>query len=40
VALTGGIAMIHGFDRIVTTHAGSLPRSPELRDLVLAKANG
>jgi hypothetical protein len=40
VALTGGIAMIYSSDRILMTHAGSLPRSPELRDFVLAKANG
>lgn len=32
--------MIYSSDRILTTHAGSLPRPPELRDLVLAKANG
>ena len=32
--------MIHSSDRILTTHAVSLPRSPELRVLVLAKANG
>jgi 5-methyltetrahydropteroyltriglutamate--homocysteine methyltransferase len=27
-------------DRILTTHAGSLPRPSDLRDMVLAKANG
>ena len=27
-------------DRILTTHAGSLPRSPELRELVYARAEG
>ena len=27
-------------DRILTTHAGSLPRSEELRELVLARAEG
>ena len=32
--------MFYSTDRILTTHAGSLPRPPELRDLVLAKANG
>src|SRR4051794_34736109 len=35
-----GIAMIYSSDRILTTHAGSLPRPPELRELVAAKANG
>jgi len=29
-----------GADRILTTHAGALPRSPELRELVLARAEG
>jgi 5-methyltetrahydropteroyltriglutamate--homocysteine methyltransferase len=32
--------MLHSTDRILTTHAGSLPRPPDLRDMVLAKANG
>ena len=32
--------MLYSTDRILTTHAGSLPRPPELRDMVLAKANG
>src|SRR3954454_17692019 len=27
-----GIAMIYSSDRILTTHAGSLPRQPELRE--------
>ena len=40
MAVTGGSAMIYSSDRILTTHAGSLPRPPELRDLVLAKVNG
>jgi 5-methyltetrahydropteroyltriglutamate--homocysteine methyltransferase len=33
-------SMLYSTDRILTTHAGSLPRPPELRDMVLAKANG
>jgi 5-methyltetrahydropteroyltriglutamate--homocysteine methyltransferase len=32
--------MLYSTDRILTTHAGSLPRPQELRDMVLAKANG
>ena|SRR5260221_8758448 len=32
--------MLYSTDRILTTHAGSLPRPPELREMVLAKANG
>jgi 5-methyltetrahydropteroyltriglutamate--homocysteine methyltransferase len=32
--------MLYSTDRILTTHAGSLPRPPELRDMVLGKANG
>jgi 5-methyltetrahydropteroyltriglutamate--homocysteine methyltransferase len=32
--------MIYSTDRILTTHAGSLPRPPELRDMVLAQARG
>jgi 5-methyltetrahydropteroyltriglutamate--homocysteine methyltransferase len=32
--------MLYSSDRILTTHAGSLPRPPELRDMVSAKANG
>jgi 5-methyltetrahydropteroyltriglutamate--homocysteine methyltransferase len=32
--------MLYSRDRILTTHAGSLPRPPALRDMVLAKANG
>jgi 5-methyltetrahydropteroyltriglutamate--homocysteine methyltransferase len=32
--------MLYSTDRILTTHAGSLPRPADLRDLVLAKANG
>jgi 5-methyltetrahydropteroyltriglutamate--homocysteine methyltransferase len=31
--------MLYSTDRILTTHAGSLPRPQELRDMVLAKAN-
>ena len=31
--------MLYSTDRILTTHAGSLPRPPELRDMVLAKAD-
>ena len=27
-------------DRILTTHAGSLPRPPGLKEMVLAKSNG
>ncbi len=32
--------MLYGTDRILTTHAGSLPRPSDLRELVLAKASG
>jgi 5-methyltetrahydropteroyltriglutamate--homocysteine methyltransferase len=32
--------MQHSTDRILTTHAGSLPRPPELREMVVAKAAG
>jgi 5-methyltetrahydropteroyltriglutamate--homocysteine methyltransferase len=32
--------MLYSTDRILTTHAGSLPRPPELRDMVVAKARG
>jgi 5-methyltetrahydropteroyltriglutamate--homocysteine methyltransferase len=32
--------MIQSIDRIVTTHAGSLPRPPGLREMVLAAARG
>jgi 5-methyltetrahydropteroyltriglutamate--homocysteine methyltransferase len=32
--------MLYSTDRILTTHAGSLPRPPDLRDMVMAKANG
>jgi 5-methyltetrahydropteroyltriglutamate--homocysteine methyltransferase len=32
--------MIYSTDRILTTHAGSLPRPADLRDMVLAKARG
>ena len=32
--------MLYSTDRILTTHAGSLPRPPDLRDLVAAKASG
>jgi 5-methyltetrahydropteroyltriglutamate--homocysteine methyltransferase len=32
--------MLYSNDRIMATHAGALPRPPDLRDLVLAKANG
>src|SRR6202162_5697579 len=32
--------MIRSTDRILTTHAGALPRSGELRQLVLARAEG
>jgi 5-methyltetrahydropteroyltriglutamate--homocysteine methyltransferase len=31
--------MLYSTERIMTTHAGSLPRPADLRDLVLAKAN-
>jgi hypothetical protein len=32
--------MLYSTDRILTTHAGSLPRPPDLRDMVFDKANG
>ncbi len=32
--------MLYSTDRILTTHAGSLPRPADLRDMVVAKANG
>src|SRR6267378_753917 len=32
--------MIRSTNRILTTHAGALPRSSELRQLVLARAEG
>jgi 5-methyltetrahydropteroyltriglutamate--homocysteine methyltransferase len=32
--------MKHSTDRILTTHAGSLPRPDDLREMVMAKANG
>jgi 5-methyltetrahydropteroyltriglutamate--homocysteine methyltransferase len=32
--------MLYSTDRILTTHAGSLPRPLDLGDMVLAKANG
>jgi 5-methyltetrahydropteroyltriglutamate--homocysteine methyltransferase len=32
--------MIYSSDRILTTHAGSLPRPPDLRDMVMAKSRG
>ena len=32
--------MLYSTDRIMTTHAGSLPRPADLRDMVVAKANG
>jgi 5-methyltetrahydropteroyltriglutamate--homocysteine methyltransferase len=32
--------MLYSTDRILTTHAGSLPRPSDLRDMVLARANG
>ena len=33
-------AMIYSTDRILTTHAGSLPRPDDVREMVLAKAGG
>src|SRR5207302_9527349 len=33
-------AMNRGKDRILTTHAGALPRSPELREMIFARAEG
>ena len=32
--------MIYSTDRILTAHAGSLPRPDDLREMVLAKARG
>jgi 5-methyltetrahydropteroyltriglutamate--homocysteine methyltransferase len=32
--------MLYSTNRILTTHAGSLPRPTDLRDMVVAKANG
>jgi 5-methyltetrahydropteroyltriglutamate--homocysteine methyltransferase len=32
--------MLYSTDRIMTTHAGSLPRPADLRDMVVAKASG
>jgi 5-methyltetrahydropteroyltriglutamate--homocysteine methyltransferase len=32
--------MIYSTDRILTTHAGSLPRPPDLREMVVAKSRG
>jgi 5-methyltetrahydropteroyltriglutamate--homocysteine methyltransferase len=32
--------MLYSTDRILTTHAGALPRPPDLRDMILARANG
>jgi 5-methyltetrahydropteroyltriglutamate--homocysteine methyltransferase len=32
--------MYYSTERILTTHAGSLPRPPELRELVVARTNG
>jgi 5-methyltetrahydropteroyltriglutamate--homocysteine methyltransferase len=32
--------MLYSTERIMTTHAGSLPRPVDLRDMVVAKANG
>lgn len=32
--------MMYSTDRILTTHAGSLPRPPDLREMVLAKSRG
>jgi len=31
--------MLYSTDRILTTHAGSLPRPPDLWEMVVAKAN-
>ena len=35
-----GEAMLYSTDRIMTTHAGSLPRPQDLREMVFAKARG
>jgi 5-methyltetrahydropteroyltriglutamate--homocysteine methyltransferase len=32
--------MLYSTDRILTTHAGALPRPPDLRDMIIAKAQG
>jgi len=32
--------MIYSTDRILTTHAGSLPRPPDLREMVTARSRG
>jgi len=32
--------MLYSTDRFLTTHAGSLPRPPDVRDMVAARANG
>src|SRR5215813_11426489 len=32
--------MVYSTDRILTTHAGSLPRPDDVREMVLAKARG
>jgi 5-methyltetrahydropteroyltriglutamate--homocysteine methyltransferase len=32
--------MLYSTERILTTHAGSLPRPPDLRDMIVAKATG
>ena len=32
--------MLYSTERIMTTHAGSLPRPADLRDMVVAKASG
>ena len=32
--------MLHSTDRILTTHAGSLPRPADLRDMVVARVSG
>src|SRR5690349_18892013 len=36
----GRFAMIYSTDRILTAHAGSLPRPDDLREMVMAKARG
>jgi 5-methyltetrahydropteroyltriglutamate--homocysteine methyltransferase len=33
-------SMLYSTDRILTNHAGSLPRPPDLYEMVAAKANG
>ena len=32
--------MLYSTDRILTTHAGSLPRPADLREMVVARASG